>query len=573
MADAEELSGGARGLATRRLAPRRLALTWSIPDGFGGMTSALLHRSRALAAATAGTVDVLTFDPRPGYDQIRLRLTELGELTAGVRLRNLYEELATLSGGDTAVEVREVRDASGELDRLEHRRADGSLAVLDERAHAPGARRRISAFDADGTRVGVWPGAWACYAAWIDRIVGDAPTVAVVDSKTMAPFAAGLGRPNLAVVHVVHASHLDGSTPPYAPLRPSRAAALAHLERFDAVVFLTERQRADAVRLLGDPGNLVVIPNGRERPGAVDVDGSRNGGVVVAGLTARKRVGDAIEIAALAASRGGSPVALTIVGDGPERERLERLAADASCEVAFTGHRPDGAAAFAEASWMLLTSRSEGSPLVLAEAMARGCVPIAYDVPYGPADLIEHGVNGFLVPDGDREAAAAAILRLSRASAAERAAMREAARRTAERFDDAAVTGLWLSAERDALARAGAAGPPLDAEAERLRVRLRRGTLRLVARIARAEPGASVFASFRTVGTTRTVRRRGRVGRGGRIGLRLDVPATALLMGPRRAIEVSLQLGEGRATAELPATRLHPDRRGLPRRVLDRLRR
>ena len=52
---------------------------------------------------------------------------------------------------------------------------------------------------------------------------------------------------------------------------------------------------------------------------------------------------------------------------------------------------------------MLLTSRMEGLPLVLLEAMSVGCIPIAYDMPYGPADIIVDGVNGYLVEAGDIE--------------------------------------------------------------------------------------------------------------------------------------------------------------------------
>ena len=50
---------------------------------------------------------------------------------------------------------------------------------------------------------------------------------------------------------------------------------------------------------------------------------------------------------------------------------------------------------------------------MLAEAMAAGTIPIAYDVPYGPADLIDHGRNGLLVPSGDQDALAAAVSRLA----------------------------------------------------------------------------------------------------------------------------------------------------------------
>lgn len=544
---------------------RRLAITWSIPDDFGGMTSAMLHRSRALAAATGEPVDVLTFDPRTDYDLIRAKLTASGELD-GVRLRNLYEDLATSDGAGPVAEIRKIHDDDGELARVEHRRADGSLAVLDERSVATGFARRISVYSADETPLAAWTGAWSCYATWVDRLLAGAPAVAVVDSKTMAPFLARLHRPNLATIHVVHASHLAGSHRPYAPLRPSRASALAHPDRFHAIVFLTERQRKDAIELLDDPGNLVVIGNGRPLPELVRPE-PRSGGVVVAGLTGRKRVDHAVEIAA----KAGHP--LTVVGDGAERARLEQVAAQAGGDIVFDGHRPDGAEAFAEASWMLLTSRSEGSPLVLAEAMARGCVPIAYDVPYGPADLIDDGVNGFLVPDGDREAAVAAIRRLDRMTAGERTAMREAARRTAEQFDDRTVTDAWLELEREAFARSTSPEPEVHARVERVRLRLRRGRLRLSARVLDLAPDARVTASFRLVGTTRVVRRRVAISRGGRVHLTLRPEPTALLTPRRGALDVRFEVRIGGTLLELPKTRRHPDRRSLPRRVVGRLRR
>ena len=53
------------------------------------------------------------------------------------------------------------------------------------------------------------------------------------------------------------------------------------------------------------------------------------------------------------------------------------------------------------AAALLLTSRHEGQPLVVLEALARACPVIAYDVHYGPADMIENHRSGVLVEAGD----------------------------------------------------------------------------------------------------------------------------------------------------------------------------
>lgn len=97
---------------------------------------------------------------------------------------------------------------------------------------------------------------------------------------------------------------------------------------------------------------------------------------------------------------------------------------------------------------LLLTSHSEGFGLVLLESMAEGCIPFAYDVPYGPADIITDGVNGFLVPAGDVEALAARIhefLALDEAAVEE---LRRNARATAAAYSDENITALWSAALR-----------------------------------------------------------------------------------------------------------------------------
>ena len=80
-------------------------------------------------------------------------------------------------------------------------------------------------------------------------------------------------------------------------------------------------------------------------------------------------------------------------------------------QVVLHGYAPGAARHFAAASFSLMTSTTEGQSLVLLESMAAGCVPIAYDIRYGPDELLVDGETGFLVPGGDVSALADTIAR------------------------------------------------------------------------------------------------------------------------------------------------------------------
>jgi glycosyltransferase involved in cell wall biosynthesis len=94
---------------------------------------------------------------------------------------------------------------------------------------------------------------------------------------------------------------------------------------------------------------------------------------------------------------------LNILGDGPERPKLEQLVQDLHLQdlVKFCGAHHDIAPFFNEASIFAFTSNSEGFPNALAEAMCAGLAPVSYNFRAGASDLITNEVNGFLVPMDD----------------------------------------------------------------------------------------------------------------------------------------------------------------------------
>lgn len=93
---------------------------------------------------------------------------------------------------------------------------------------------------------------------------------------------------------------------------------------------------------------------------------------------------------------------LILIGDGAELNRMKDLASD-SDRIMFYGHQSLDMIQklMCDSSIFVMTSHSEGLPMVLIEAMACGLPCIAFDIQTGPSELIIDGINGFLIPDND----------------------------------------------------------------------------------------------------------------------------------------------------------------------------
>lgn len=127
-------------------------------------------------------------------------------------------------------------------------------------------------------------------------------------------------------------------------------------------------------------------------------------------LSSEKDFGTLIK--AFAAVRRRRPARLVILGEGKERQVLEAVVNGLSLQehVDLPGFTENPHAFMARAAVLALTSRWEGSPNVLIEAMACGTPVVSTDCPSGPHETLEGGRLGKLVPIGDPELLAEAIL-------------------------------------------------------------------------------------------------------------------------------------------------------------------
>ena len=117
-------------------------------------------------------------------------------------------------------------------------------------------------------------------------------------------------------------------------------------------------------------------------------------------------------VASFARLRRSRKARLIVMGDGPLRAPMESLVRQLGLadDVYFAGFVAEPAAYLAHADAFLFSSRNrEGLPTVLIEALGVGTPVVATDCPYGPAQILDHGRLGRLVPVGDPIAMASAL--------------------------------------------------------------------------------------------------------------------------------------------------------------------
>ncbi|MFC6623248.1 glycosyltransferase family 4 protein [Novosphingobium panipatense] len=234
----------------------------------------------------------------------------------------------------------------------------------------------------------------------------------------------------------------------------NQALRLAY-RRADLIICQTQGVRRCFGASLQD--RIVVIPN-PVPAGEAGTGNRQQNRVCAVGRLTRQKGFDRLLEAFAAISHRYPEWNLDIWGEGPDRAALERQidALGLSGRANLRGLSPQPRSWAAEADVFVLSSRYEGFPNALGEAMAAGLPVAAVDCEFGPADLIEHGVTGLLVPEEDAQDLSRALARLM-ANAGLRDRLGKAARASVARFRPERVLRLWDAALEP---RYSSASPP-----------------------------------------------------------------------------------------------------------------
>lgn len=215
------------------------------------------------------------------------------------------------------------------------------------------------------------------------------------------------------------------------------------VRKFDKFVVLTQEDK----ELWGNLHNIEVIPNAALFPNIKkQSDVSKHRVIAVGRLDYQKgfdRLIQAWEIVQNA--KKYADWQLDIFGQGEWHDMLQQMIVEKNLSQTAYLNRPTNAIwdEYSRSSVLVMSSNYEGFGMVLVEAMACSVPVVAFACQCGPKDIIQDGINGLLVKDGDIEGLANAMMRLME-NEEERKAMGRNARQVTETYSEEKVMKIWM---------------------------------------------------------------------------------------------------------------------------------
>ena len=210
-------------------------------------------------------------------------------------------------------------------------------------------------------------------------------------------------------------------------------------KRLDKIVTLTQGDAEDWKRICN---NVCVIPNVVHLNESGRYSQCTEKRAIFAGrFDLQKNFGALIEIWTLV-QKSHPDWVLEVYGNGEQKQHYEKVVLERNLNIYIHPAVPDILNKFLNSSMLLMTSLYEPFGLVLAEAMSCGLPVIAFDCPYGPADIISDRVDGFLVENRNVEEYSKRVCQLIESEQL-RFKMGQAGVASSQRFRAGAIMPKW----------------------------------------------------------------------------------------------------------------------------------
>lgn len=214
------------------------------------------------------------------------------------------------------------------------------------------------------------------------------------------------------------------------------------VRRFDKFVVLTHEDKG----YWGNLPNMEVIPNAAMHVSKSYSDVTNKRVIAVGRLDYQKGFDRLIEAWELIQRTGEwTDWRLDIFGQGEWKDMLQQMIDERGLQHAVRINKPTKQIGeeYVKSSLLVMSSHYEGFPMVMIEAMACGLPVVSFDYKCGPKDIIQHGINGLLVPDGDIKALANAMRKVM-ADEAYRRMLSQNARKVVDTYSEEAVMKQWI---------------------------------------------------------------------------------------------------------------------------------
>ena len=214
------------------------------------------------------------------------------------------------------------------------------------------------------------------------------------------------------------------------------------VRRFDKFVVLTNEDRG----YWGDLPNIEVIPNAAMHVSDAYSDVMNKRVIAVGRLDYQKGFDRLIQAWELVQHTGKfTNWKLDIYGQGEWREMLQQMIDKAELQntVCLNWPTKQIGEEYVKSDMLVMSSNYEGFPMVMIEAMACGLPVVSFDYKCGPKDIIQSGINGLLVPNGDIQALADAMMKVME-DEAYRKMLSLNARKVVDTYSEQAVMAQWI---------------------------------------------------------------------------------------------------------------------------------